>query len=273
MSIFDIVRRVRQHLEEHGRLPCAMLRREFSLDDDTLDAIVEELVDVQEVARRDATMLRWTGSSGPAPPAAVPSAPVRPIAAGHIADKIRQAKPSIEGERKHVTVLFADVKGSMDLAEPLDPEEWSRIVQRFFTILADGVERFEGFVHKFTGDGIMALFGAPIAHEDRARSLAKEAIEIAARKQQAVVEARAQLALARGLGAVDGADAATEVGTALDRARALVQTTGARSYAPQILLEPARSRRCAPTPREHSSGCVRRTVSSRRWARPDTPSD
>ena len=86
-----------------------------------------------------------------------------------LAEKIRQAKPSIEGERKQVTVLFADVKGSMELAEQLDPEEWSRIMQRFFTILADGVERFEGFVDKFTGDGIMALFGAPIAHEDHAQ--------------------------------------------------------------------------------------------------------
>ena len=68
-----------------------------------------------------------------------------------------------------MTVLFADVKGSMELAEQLDPETWSAIMQRFFTILADGVERFEGFVDKFTGDGIMALFGAPIAHEDHAQ--------------------------------------------------------------------------------------------------------
>jgi len=87
----------------------------------------------------------------------------------HLAEKIRQSKSVLEGERKQVTVLFADVKGSMELAEQLDPEEWSRVMQRFFTILADGVERFEGFVDKFTGDGIMALFGAPIAHEDHAQ--------------------------------------------------------------------------------------------------------
>jgi class 3 adenylate cyclase len=87
----------------------------------------------------------------------------------HLAEKIRQSKPTLEGERKQVTVLFADVKGSMDLAEQLDPEAWSAIMQRFFTILADGVERFEGFVDKFTGDGIMALFGAPIAHEEHAQ--------------------------------------------------------------------------------------------------------
>jgi class 3 adenylate cyclase/tetratricopeptide (TPR) repeat protein len=74
-----------------------------------------------------------------------------------------------DGERKQVTVLFADVKGSMDLAEGRDPEEWREIMRRFFSILADAVTRFEGTVDKFTGDGIMAVFGAPIAHEDHAR--------------------------------------------------------------------------------------------------------
>ncbi len=74
-----------------------------------------------------------------------------------------------DGERKQVTVLFADVKGSMDLAEQQDPEQWRRIMQGFFSILADEVKRFEGTVDKFTGDGIMAVFGAPVAHEDHAR--------------------------------------------------------------------------------------------------------
>jgi class 3 adenylate cyclase/tetratricopeptide (TPR) repeat protein len=74
-----------------------------------------------------------------------------------------------DGERKQVTVLFADVSGSMDLAEGQDPEEWRKIMQRFFAILAAAVERFEGTVDKFTGDGIMAVFGAPVAHEDHAR--------------------------------------------------------------------------------------------------------
>jgi class 3 adenylate cyclase len=74
-----------------------------------------------------------------------------------------------DGERKQVTVLFADVQGSMDLAEQHDAEQWRRIMQRFFSILADGVHRFEGTVDKFTGDGIMAVFGAPVAHEDHAR--------------------------------------------------------------------------------------------------------
>jgi len=73
------------------------------------------------------------------------------------------------GERKQVTVLFADVQGSMDMAEQQDPEQWHAIMQRFFSTLADAVHRFEGTVDKFTGDGIMAVFGAPVAHEDHAR--------------------------------------------------------------------------------------------------------
>src|SRR5262249_11533012 len=91
-----------------------------------------------------------------------------PAHAPLLADKIRQAKATIEGERKQVTVLFVDVKGSMEMAEQLDPEAWSQIMQRFFRILCDSVERCESFVDKFTGDGGMALFGAPIAHEDHA---------------------------------------------------------------------------------------------------------
>jgi class 3 adenylate cyclase len=83
-----------------------------------------------------------------------------------------------EAERKQVTVLFADVSGSMDLAEQQDPEEWRKIMQRFFSILADSVTKFEGTVDKFTGDGIMAVFGAPIAHEDHARRACYAALQM-----------------------------------------------------------------------------------------------
>ena len=87
----------------------------------------------------------------------------------HLAEKILGARADLDGERKQVTVLFADVIGSMDLAEQTDPEVWRGIMERFFAILCDGVHRFEGTVDKFTGDGIMALFGAPVAHEDHAQ--------------------------------------------------------------------------------------------------------
>ena len=106
-----------------------------------------------------------------AAPTAAPPAPRSPRAGtpSHLADRILRVRDSLQGERKQITVLFVDVKGSMDLAEQLGAEEWHAILDRFFQILTDGVHRFEGSVNQYTGDGIMALFGAPIAHEDHAQ--------------------------------------------------------------------------------------------------------
>ena len=106
-------------------------------------------------------------------------APQELPAPDHLVERILRDRSALEGERKQVTVLFADVKGSMDLASGLDPEEWAGIMQRFFTVLSHGVHRFEGTVDKFTGDGIMALFGAPVAHEDHARRACRAALYLA----------------------------------------------------------------------------------------------
>ncbi len=113
-------------------------------------------------------------------PSQTPRAHRTPVAytPKHLADKILQSKSALEGERKQVTVMFADVKGSMELAEQLDPEEWHAILDRFFAILTDGVHRFEGTVNQYTGDGIMALFGAPIAHEDHAQRACYAALHL-----------------------------------------------------------------------------------------------
>jgi class 3 adenylate cyclase/tetratricopeptide (TPR) repeat protein len=108
-----------------------------------------------------------TGAAPAANRAAADRSP-RDYTPKHLADRILQSKSALEGERKQVTVLFADVKGSMELAGQLDPEQWHAILERFFEILTEGVHRFEGTVNQYTGDGIMALFGAPIAHEDHA---------------------------------------------------------------------------------------------------------
>ena len=85
----------------------------------------------------------------------------------------------MEGERKQVTILFADLVDSMELARRIDPEDWRSIMDRFFRLLADGVHDLEGNVNDFTGDGIMAIFGAPIAHEDHAIRAVHAALGIA----------------------------------------------------------------------------------------------
>jgi class 3 adenylate cyclase len=72
----------------------------------------------------------------------------------------------LEGERKTVTALFADIKGSTELMEDLDPEDARRVIDPALKLMIDAAHRYDGYVVQFTGDGIFALFGAPVAHED-----------------------------------------------------------------------------------------------------------
>jgi class 3 adenylate cyclase/tetratricopeptide (TPR) repeat protein len=119
------------------------------------------------------------GCGQPVSSVAAASAPQpRSYTPKHLAEKILTSRNALEGERKQVTVLFADVKGSMDLAEQVDPEEWHRIMDRFFAILSEGVHRLEGTINQFTGDGVIALFGAPIAHEDHAERTCYAALHL-----------------------------------------------------------------------------------------------
>src|SRR5213594_2192050 len=87
----------------------------------------------------------------------------------HLAEKILKSRSALEGERRQVTVLFADLAGFTTLAERLDPEEVHRMIERCFELITAEVHRFEGTINQYTGDGVMALFGAPIAHEDGPR--------------------------------------------------------------------------------------------------------
>ncbi len=95
-----------------------------------------------------------------------------------LADKILNSRSSIEGERKLVTVLFADVANYTSMAEKLDPEEVHQIMDGCFKILMDEIHRYEGTINQFTGDGVMALFGAPVAHEDHAQRACHAALSI-----------------------------------------------------------------------------------------------
>jgi class 3 adenylate cyclase/tetratricopeptide (TPR) repeat protein len=83
-----------------------------------------------------------------------------------LADKILAVRPSVEGERKQVTVLFADVKGFTSISEKLDPEDVHKLISECLVFLTEEIHHYEGTIAQFLGDGVMALFGAPIAHED-----------------------------------------------------------------------------------------------------------
>src|SRR3989475_10027590 len=96
----------------------------------------------------------------------------------HLAEKILTSRSALEGERKQVTVLFVDVSGFTSMSERLDPEDVHRLMTRAFELMLAEVHRFEGTVNQFLGDGIMALFGAPIAHEDHAQRAVHAALGI-----------------------------------------------------------------------------------------------
>jgi class 3 adenylate cyclase len=117
--------------------------------------------------------LVWTGEAGTA--LSAPSAPVVPpgqaplaYTPSYLAEKILTSKSALEGERKQVTVLFADLKDSTEVIRGLDPEAAQQLLDPALHLMMDAVHRFEGTVNQVLGDGIMALFGAPIAHEDHA---------------------------------------------------------------------------------------------------------
>src|SRR5499426_3492707 len=105
-----------------------------------------------------------TAQGEPAPRFASPEA----YTPKHLAEKILTSKSALEGERKQVTVLFADLKGSMELLADRDPEEARKLLDPVLERMMEAVHHYEGTVNQVMGDGIMALFCAPLAHEDHA---------------------------------------------------------------------------------------------------------
>ncbi len=105
MNLLDVVREVRRHLEENGRLSLRMLQRQFELDDAALEEVVEELVDVQRVARREENALAWVASTPPAN-LAPPERDPRSYTPKHLAEKILQSKSALEGERKQASAAL-----------------------------------------------------------------------------------------------------------------------------------------------------------------------
>jgi class 3 adenylate cyclase len=146
------------------------------LDEEQLEALKDELIKAQRLASdEEGTVLVWKGTE--APSAQPPSVTVQPPAPAsytppHLAERIRaeqralKARGATDGERKTITALFADLKGSTTLIEGLDPEEARSIIDPALQLMMDAVHRYEGYVAQALGDGIFALFGAPIAHED-----------------------------------------------------------------------------------------------------------
>jgi hypothetical protein len=177
MSFEAIVDQAIDMVRRRGRVTYRMLKAHFSLDDELLEALKEELLYGQRLAvDEDNNVLVWVGETADADPTSGPTtAPAltptpSPLAytPAYLTEKILTSRSALEGERKHVTVLFADLKDSTELIKDLDPEAAQQLLDPAIHIMMDAVHRFEGTVNQVLGDGIMALFGAPLAHEDHA---------------------------------------------------------------------------------------------------------
>jgi class 3 adenylate cyclase len=174
MTFEEILDQAITMLQRRGRLTYGTLKRQFQLDDAALEDLKDALIYGQRVAaEEDGRVLVWTGAEDSAPPSTAPPAsrqdrPPLPSIPAYLAEKILLSTSALEGERKQGTVLFADLKGSTELIRDLDPEAAQHLLDPALQRMMDAVHRFEGTVNQVLGDGIMALFGAPIAHEDHA---------------------------------------------------------------------------------------------------------
>src|SRR3989441_190861 len=174
MDFVAVLDQVIALLRQRGRVAYRTLKRQFQLDDEAIEDLKIELIDSQRLATDEqGTVLVWSGTAAPlvtpvGAPGAAGAQPPLAYPPPYLAEKIRTTRSALEGERKHVTVLFADLKGSLELLADRDPEEARQLLDPVLERMMAAVHRYEGTVNQVMGDGIMALFGAPLAHEDHA---------------------------------------------------------------------------------------------------------
>ncbi|HSF32257.1 MAG TPA: adenylate/guanylate cyclase domain-containing protein, partial [Candidatus Tectomicrobia bacterium] len=205
MSFDEVLAQVVDLLRRQGRVSYRALRLRFDLDDDYLEGLKEELIYAQQLASdEDGRVLVWKGQHElKSATSAQETSAQRPTSytPRHLAERILAEQQALEargapdGERKTITALFADIKGSMDLLEDLDPEDARRLIDPALKLMMDAVHRYEGYVAQSLGDGIFALFGAPIAHEDHAQ----RALYAALRMQEEIRRYADRVRLQRGV--------------------------------------------------------------------------
>jgi class 3 adenylate cyclase/tetratricopeptide (TPR) repeat protein len=185
MTFEEVLDQAIAMLQRRGRVTYGALKRQFNLDDAYLEDLKAEIIKGQRLAvDEDGEVLVWMGGE---------RAQERPPLAytpSHLTEKILACRASLEGERKQVTVLFADLKDSTELIRGLDPEAAQQLLDPALRHMMDAVHRFEGTVNQVLGDGIMALFGAPIAHEDYALRACYAALAMQAAMQPYTEEVR-----------------------------------------------------------------------------------
>ena len=179
MTFDEVLAQVQELLQRQQRVSYRGLRRRFDLDDEFLEDLKEELIGAKRVATdEEGRFLVWSGEAAPVPaPSAMPAR-------------------TAEAERRHLTVEFIDLVGSTSLSQQLDPEDLHPVMQAYRETCATVIRRFEGYLAKYVGDGLLVYFGYPQAHEDDAQRAVQAGLGIIAELPQ--LNARFQSTLGAG---------------------------------------------------------------------------
>src|SRR5439155_24843043 len=180
MPTFDeILTQVVELLQREGRVSYRALKRRFTLDEEYLADLKDELIDAKQLAVDEGgKVLVWVGSKGqlvaPAAPQPASSVPVEPEPA------LPAARSPLEAERRQLTVMFCDLVGSTPLSQQLDPEDLRQVILAYQQTCAEEIRRFEGYLARYVGDGLLVYFGYPQAHEDDAQRAIRAGLGIVA---------------------------------------------------------------------------------------------
>jgi class 3 adenylate cyclase/predicted ATPase len=159
-------------LQCEGRVAYRVLKLQFQLDDDLLEALKDDLIYAKKLAvDEDGRVLVWTGgtSSAPPPASSVPLPATPDVSPAQVEVAPAVPPPPREAERRQLTVLFCDLVESTALSTQLDPEDLREVIRAYQTTCAEVIQRFEGHIAQYLGDGLLVYFGYPQAHEDDAQ--------------------------------------------------------------------------------------------------------
>ena len=186
MKFSEIVSEASALLQKSGRVTYRALQLEFDLNEEQLDVLKDELIEARELAvDKDGKMLVWNGETErpEETPPQTADTPARERPSSALSAQPERAAPV--GERRQLTVMFCDMVGSTALSEQLDPEELQSVVRTYQEVSAQVIERYDGYIAQYLGDGLLVYFGYPQAHEDDAARAIRAGLEIVTALDQA----------------------------------------------------------------------------------------
>jgi class 3 adenylate cyclase/predicted ATPase len=183
MDFYDVLERVLEILQQHKRVTYRALQRQFDLDEAYLEDLKAEIIEARQLAVDEGgRVLVWTGAAGTAPVSALPLPQVVPQPSTPEDFPPPDApSPTLggtsEAERRQLTVLFGDLVDSTALARQLDPEDYREVVRAYQATCGAVIQRFDGYIAQYLGDGLLVYFGYPQAHEDDAQRAVRAGLE------------------------------------------------------------------------------------------------